>query len=110
MSILYHPEILSKFRIENMASAMSKSRRVERSTNIPRDASQLLQVLLSEITSPADPQKLFNQLQFGPDSATELTRFLKAKDRAHRLLCHNQIGNDTRRSPAACRLLSCCRI
>jgi hypothetical protein len=84
MSILYHPEILSKFRIENMASAMSKSRRVERSTNIPRDASQLLQVLLSEITSPADPQKLFNQLQFGPDSATELTRFLKAKDRAHR--------------------------
>lgn len=67
-----------------MATAMSKSRKVERSTNIPQDAQQLLQVLLNEISKPADPQKLFDQLQFGPNCAEELGRFLKAKDRAHR--------------------------
>lgn len=67
-----------------MATAMSKSRKVERSTNIPQDAQQLLQVLLNEISKPADPQKLFDQLQFGPNCAAELGRFLKAKDRAHR--------------------------
>lgn len=67
-----------------MASAMSKSRKIERSTNIPRDAHQLLQTLLSEISKPTDPQKLLDQLEFGPSCAEELTRFLKAKDRAHR--------------------------
>lgn len=67
-----------------MATAMSKSRKVEHSTNIPQDAHQLLQVLLNEISAPADPQKLFDQLQFGPNCAEQLARFLKAKDRAHR--------------------------
>lgn len=63
---------------------MSKRREVERSTKIPRDAQQLLQILLSEITAPNDPQKLIDQLEFGPNCAAELVRFLKAKDRAHR--------------------------
>ena len=67
-----------------MASAMSKSRKVERSTNIPEDAQQLLQILLSEINKPTDPQKLFEQLPFGPNCPEEVARFLKAKDRAHR--------------------------
>lgn len=67
-----------------MASTMSKRREVERSTKIPRDAQQLLQTLLTEITAPNDPQKLIDQLEFGPNCAEELARFLKAKDRAHR--------------------------
>lgn len=67
-----------------MAMATSKSRKVERSTDIPQDAQQLLQILLSEISKPADPQKLFAQLPFGPNCSEEVARFLKAKDRAHR--------------------------
>lgn len=63
---------------------MSKSRKLERSTNIPSDIQKLLQILISEIRSPADPQKLFDQLEFGPNCAEEVTRFLKTKDRAHR--------------------------
>lgn len=67
-----------------MATAMSKSRKVERSTNISQDAQQLLALLVSEISKPADPQKLFGQLPFGSSCAEEVERFLKAKDRAHR--------------------------
>jgi hypothetical protein len=68
-----------------MPSAKSKTGRQPAPPGpLPEDARRLLELIISEIESPADTQKLLERLPPTGDCAVEAARFLKAKDRAQR--------------------------
>lgn len=67
-----------------MPSAKTKTTRQTGSGRLPADASRLLKLIISEIESPTDTQKLLDQVPETNDCHEESLRFLKAKDRAQR--------------------------
>jgi hypothetical protein len=67
-----------------MPSARTKSGRQPTPGALPEDASRLLKLIISEIESPADTQKLLERFPPTDNCHEESLRFLKAKDRAQR--------------------------
>jgi hypothetical protein len=65
---------------------MAKSKASKRSEPqvIPDDVKKLIELIIKEIQSPIDTQKLFNQLPSTSNCTAELGVFLQAKDRAQR--------------------------
>ncbi len=64
----------------------AKVREVRRAEagRLPPDAARLLDLILKEIRSPADAQKVFDEMPACESCVEEARRFLKAKDRATR--------------------------
>lgn len=71
-----------------MASAKSNAGKRERGErrNLPDDAGRLIDLIISEIKSPADMQSLLDNFPATTNCAKEAHEFLKAKDRAQRRL------------------------
>jgi hypothetical protein len=67
-----------------MPSAKTKTARQTNSGQLPADAGRLLKLIISEIESPTDTQKLLEKFPQTDDCHEESLRFLKAKDRAQR--------------------------
>ena len=67
-----------------MPSAKTKTARQTGSGQLPADASHLLKLIIAEIESPIDTQKLLDKFPQTDDCHEESLRFLKAKDRAQR--------------------------
>lgn len=67
-----------------MSSAKFKKNRPQERRELPADVSQLLELLLGEMQSPVDLQKILDRLPSAANCTQELGQFLKAKDRAQR--------------------------
>jgi hypothetical protein len=67
-----------------MPSAKIKTARQTNSGQLPADASRLLELIIGEIESPTDTQKLLDKFPQADNCHEESLRFLKAKDRAQR--------------------------
>jgi len=67
-----------------MPSAKTKTARQTAPGALPADASRLLELIIGEIESPTDTQKLIDQIPPTDDCHEETLRFLKAKDRTQR--------------------------
>lgn len=67
-----------------MPSAKTKTNRQTVSGQLPADARRLLELIISEVESPVDTQKLLDKFPQTDDCREESLRFLKAKDRAQR--------------------------
>lgn len=68
----------------NMPSAKTKTAGRTASGRLPADALRLLELIISEVESPTDTQKLLDRFPQTDDCREESLRFLKAKDRAQR--------------------------
>ena len=67
-----------------MASAKARAGGKARPRGLPPDAARLLEIIMAEIRSPADAQKLLDGLPAFDSCVEEARAFLKAKDRATR--------------------------
>ena len=67
-----------------MPSAKTKTGRQTAPGELPPDASRLLELIIGEIESPIDTQKLIDKFPPIDSCPEESLRFLKAKDRAQR--------------------------
>ena len=67
-----------------MPSAKTKTAGRTDSGRLPPDAGRLLELIISEVESPTDTQKLLDKIPQTDDCHEESLRFLKAKDRAQR--------------------------
>jgi len=67
-----------------MPSAKTRTNRRTAAGTLPADASRLLELIIAEIESPTDTQKLLDKFPLAESCPEESLRFLKAKDRAQR--------------------------
>lgn len=67
-----------------MPTAKTRNNRQPAAGQLPADARRLLNLIISEIESPTDTQKLLDKIPQTDDCHEESLRFLKAKDRAQR--------------------------
>ena len=67
-----------------MPSAKTRTNRRTAAGRLPADASRLLELIIAEIESPTDTQKLLDKFPLAESCTEESLRFLKAKDRAQR--------------------------